>query len=149
MTKGWQVVLAFIVVWLFGGVIGGVAMLQFVNRTPAEKPLPPPEQFSEQLMRRWLINNQLNVTPQQRMKIRLIIQDTSEDMVRLHRENQHSGVLILENMQDQIAAVLNPAQRSKFYDLIQSQRERFRNFQQRQQDQMQRNRAGDQPGNNP
>ena len=128
MNKPWQVVLAFIVVFVSGGAIGSVFTLRYAT-APAAKIDPnsiaraKPEEVGPFMMKRWLLNsNQLGLTPAQREKIRPIFFDTAEDLQRAQVERNHSYVLLLEHMQDEIAAVLTVPQRDKFYQLIQNQR---------------------------
>lgn len=127
MNKSWQVVFAFIVVFLAGGAIGAVFTLRYL--TP---PLPPrgvdsvqrvkPEEFGPAMIRRWMNSSQLGLTQAQREKIRPIIFDTAEDLQRAQIERTHDYVLLLEHMQDEIAAILTAPQRDKFYQMIQNQR---------------------------
>jgi hypothetical protein len=96
---------------------------------------PParPEDFGVQIMNRWLRFNQLDLTPEQRQQIRPIVNETAESLRRLRQENLHSGELVLETMQDQVTAVLTPAQRTKFENLINQQRQRMQQFNRQQQ----------------
>lgn len=137
MNKSWQVVLAFIVVFLAGGAIGSVFTLRYAP-TPKAQVVPAavvgvarPEDFGPPLMRRWLLNtNQFKLTPAQREKIRLITFDTAEDMRRLQVENVNSGNLLIDHMQDEIASVLTQPQRDRYYQQIQLQRDKIAKFRQ-------------------
>ena len=138
MNKTWQVVLAFLVVFVAGGAIGSVFTLRLavMDKAPVTHGADPnstarakPEDFGPVLMRRWLLNsNQLGLTQEQREKIRPIFFDTAEDLQRAREESQHSYVLLIEHMQDEIAANLTPGQRDKFYSLIQNQREKLNRY---------------------
>lgn len=132
MNKTWQVVLAFLVVFAAGGAIGAVFALRFASdrEAPAGRPpLAKPEDFGPRLVGRWVLqNNQLDLTPAQKEQVRSIVWDTAEDLQRTRVETAHSAVLLLENMQDQIDAVLNPEQRVRFHQMVQNQRERFARF---------------------
>jgi Spy/CpxP family protein refolding chaperone len=139
VNKTWQVVLAFLVVFVAGGAIGSVFTLRLLaERRPAGQgpgtdpnsiARAKPEDFGPALMRRWLLNsNQLGLTPAQKEKIRPIFFDTAEDLQRDREENQHSIILLIEHMQDEIAANLTPEQRNKFYQLIQSQRDKMNRY---------------------
>lgn len=137
MKQAWQVVLAFLVVFVAGGAIGSVFALRYdFEHKPAVPPADPnstarakPEDFGPVLMRRWLLNsNQLGLTPEQKEKIRPIFFDTAEDLQRAREESQHSYILLIEHMQDEIAANLTPPQRDKFYQLIQNQREKLNRY---------------------
>jgi Spy/CpxP family protein refolding chaperone len=133
MKQSWKIAIAFVVVFLAGGAIGSVLTLRFAKPPPPPALLAQPDNLNVHLMQRWMQFNQLNLTPAQREKIRPIIADGNEDVRRLLRENLHSEQLIIEHVQDEIAAILNPAQRNKFNDLIDSQRQKIEQFRQQQQ----------------
>lgn len=139
MNKTWQVVLAFLVVFVAGGAIGSVFTLRYAmepkrgGQGPAGDPnslaRAKPEDFGPALMRRWLLNsNQLGLTPEQKEQIRPIFFNTAENLQRGREENQHNIILLIEHMQDEIAANLTPAQRDKFYQLIQNQRDKLNRY---------------------
>ena len=137
MKQTWQVVLAFLVVFVAGGAIGSVFALRYdLDHKPAVPAVDPnstarakPEDFGPVLMRRWLLNsNQLALTPEQKEKIRPIFFDTAEDLQRAREESQHGYILLIEHMQDEIAANLTAPQRDKFYQLIQNQREKLNRY---------------------
>ena len=132
MNKTWQVVLAFLVVFVSGGAIGSIVELHYGPKLPPPNVLPRPEQFMPQLAKRCM-NNQLNLTAEQKVKIQPVIDDAAEDMRRLRSEATHSGELILEHMQDEIAVFLTPPQRIRFDNLIQTNRERLRQYSMQEQ----------------
>ena len=103
------------------------------RRRRRRRPRGPPEQINVHLLQRWLQFNQLNLTPWQRQRIRPIIADGNEDIRRLVRENLRNEQIIIEHVQDEIAAILNPAQRKDFNDMIALQRQRLEQFRQDQQ----------------
>jgi len=98
-----------------------------------QQPGAQPENFGVQIMNRWMRSNQLDLTPEQRQQIRPIVNDTQESLRRLHRDDLHNGEIIIEKMQDQVAAVLTPAQRAKFDNMINQQRRRMQQYIQLQQ----------------
>jgi hypothetical protein len=125
MKQNWKVAVAFAVVFIFGAASGAVFALRYTSmRAPPRLP-PRPEQFGPQLLRRWAFSRQLDLTPEQRQKIRPIILETAEELRRLRRDAWHSGELVIEHMQDEVAAVLTPDQRLKFDELIRAQRARM------------------------
>lgn len=121
------------VVFVAGGAIGSVFTLRYAKTPPAAAPQRAPEQINVHLLQRWLQFNQLNLTPWQRQRIRPIIADGNEDIRRLVRENLRNEQIIIEHVQDEIAAILNPAQRKDFNDMIALQRQRLEQFRQDQQ----------------
>jgi len=106
--------------------------------------LPPgPEQFSAQLMRRF--STQLDLTPEQREKILPMVNAAAENMRRLRRDTTHNFEVTLDQLEDQIAAILTPAQRDRFNEMIQSQRDRIQKYREQQQLRMERQREMGQP----
>lgn len=132
MNKTWKVVLAFIVVFVAGATFGGVLTLS-LGRLMAARLQPRPQAFGAQLMMQWMRSGQLDLTPEQREKVRPIVASTTEELRRLHREDAHNAQLLIERMQDQIGAILTPEQRNRFILMIQRQRERMQRFMQEQQ----------------
>lgn len=140
MDKSWKVVLAFVGIFIAGTITGGLISLRVAHSltgrdrprlNSAGKEQPPggqPQQFNPQLMRR--VAEQLDLSPEQKDKMKLIEARTSEELRRMRRENLHSTELIIEKCQDDIAAILNPEQRTKFDEMILRARERIRKFMQ-------------------
>jgi Spy/CpxP family protein refolding chaperone len=134
VNKTWQVVLAFLVVFVAGGAIGSVFTLRLASAPSArtgngQEKNGRPEEFGPRLVGRWILqDNQLNLTAEQKEKIRPIIWDAAEDLQRTRVETAHSATLLLENMQDRISEVLNPEQQNRFHQMVENQRERFQRF---------------------
>jgi|SRR5580658_2848390 hypothetical protein len=105
-------------------------VLQFerlrLQQQQRQQPLAPPQQFGPELMRRF--SNQLDLTQAQRQQLRPIVMESSEKLRRLRDETAHSAELLIENLQDQISAVLTPDQRARFDEMIERWREKVRNY---------------------
>jgi uncharacterized membrane-anchored protein YhcB (DUF1043 family) len=118
---------------------------QLQQRPPArdgqtgQRRLPAPEQFGPQLMQRFTNQIRPPLTPEERATIRPLVNQTAEDLRRLRRDTTNKTEEMLEHLQDQISAVLTPAQRDRFGDLIQRWRDAFQKYnadqQQRQAEQ--------------
>ncbi|MEO5961736.1 MAG: hypothetical protein ABIR80_21695 [Opitutaceae bacterium] len=93
---------------------------------PPMAPAMAPPQFGPQLMRRF--TEQLNLSREQKMKIRPIATRTEEELRRIRRETQHNTELVIERMQDQVAALLTPEQRGRFDELVFQARDRVKRF---------------------
>ncbi len=144
MVKPWQVVLATIGIFLAGLVTGGaiafraVKMIQekrkeiIAQQAPPAKP-PSVEQMGPQLIRRIAMNDGLNLGPSQKFRINQIARTAAEKLGRLRRETTLNSLLIIEQMQDEISAQLNPTQRAKFEVLLTDQRERMMQYKDNQQ----------------
>jgi Spy/CpxP family protein refolding chaperone len=145
MVKTWQVVLATIAIFLAGLVTGGASafgVVRWAARHPrgAGGGLAPTmqrpgqaQQFGPQLMRSFA--NQLDLTDDQRARIIPIVRRTAAQLGRDRREVQLTTALAIEKMQDEIADVLTPDQRSRFEELISQQRARLQQLRQSAQPQ--------------
>jgi Spy/CpxP family protein refolding chaperone len=144
MAKTWQVVLATIAIFAAGLVTGGATALGIVkwvaHHPRANQSGNPfmftgrngqPQQFGPQLMRSF--ENQLDLSDDQRARIGPIVKRTVAQLGRERREVQLTSALAIEKMQDEIADVLTPSQRSRFEELIAQQRFRLQQFRQSQQ----------------
>ena len=101
-------------------------------KAPSRPRFPPrPEQFGAQLMRRF--SEQLDLTPEQRAKVQPMVDASAENLRRLRRDTAHTAELQIEQLEDQVAAVLTPEQRARFTELIRTQRERLQRFYREQQ----------------
>lgn len=132
MDKNWRVIFAFVGIFIAGAVSGLLLAPRVFNhvaerRGPATGRAPAAvQQLGPQLFRR--LTERLNLTEEQREKIKPIEVRTTEDLRRLRRETQHSTELALERMQDEISAILTPEQRVQFEEQIARSRERIKNF---------------------
>jgi Spy/CpxP family protein refolding chaperone len=89
------------------------------------------QQFGPQLIRSFV--NQLDLTDEQRARIGPIVKRTVAQLGRERREIQLTSALAIEKMQDEIADILTPSQRTKFDELIAQQRARLQQLRQSQQ----------------
>jgi Spy/CpxP family protein refolding chaperone len=142
MVKTWQVILATIAIFVAGLVTGGATALGLERWVSSQHranvlmmapmgmhPGPGgPPQFGTQLMRRYA--DTLNLTDDQRAKIGPIVRRTAAQLSRNRIEIQQETSLAIEKMQDEIAPLLTPEQRTKFEEIISQQRNRFRQFRQ-------------------
>jgi Spy/CpxP family protein refolding chaperone len=134
MAKTWQVVLATVAIFVAGLVTGGATALGLVRWSVRHPRINPAQmmpyayrpasgqvqQLSPRLMRSFV--NQLDLSPEQRLRILPIVRRTAAQLARDRREVQLTVALSIERMQDEIAAVLTPDQRVKFEDMIARQR---------------------------
>ena len=123
MERSWKVILAFTGVFLAGAICGGLIPPRALKLfRPAGRP-PATEAFWPQMMQR--LERRLDLTPEQREKIRPIVRRTQEDVQRLRRENLVGVSRAMERMHADIADVLTPEQRTKSEELRQHLRERI------------------------
>lgn len=115
---------------------------QQVQQQSQQRRQPGPGQFGPQLMQRFV--NQIQPTPEERQKIRPLVFQSAEDLRRLRLDTAHSTELILEHLQDQIAALLTPDQRDRFDQMIQRSRAAFQKYNLEQQMRQTRQRQQEQ-----
>jgi len=154
MAKTWQVVLATIAIFLAGLVTGGATAFGLMRWSHNHHPQPAmnsfgaragqPQQFGTQLMRN--IENQLDLTDAQRAQIEPIVKRTAGQLGRQRREVQLTTALAIEKMQDEIAGLLTPEQKTKFDELIAKQREKFNEMREQNRAYMLGVRAGQAAG---
>lgn len=95
--------------------------------------LTSPEQFGPQLMQRFVNQIQPRASNEERDKIRPMVNQAAEALRRLRRDTAQSTELILQQLQDQIAAVLTPEQRDRFTDAIARWRDAIQKYNAEQQ----------------
>lgn len=105
MNKPWKVVLAFAVVFLAGGVAGGLVAVRMAPTVVQRRVFS--EQFAASQMRRLVEVHQLSA--EQVEKIRPIVEATGEELIRLRRNTS----AIFERMHAGILRELNPEQRAR------------------------------------
>lgn len=145
MSRNWKIILAFLGVFVAGAVFGGFAALRYVRqqfeqgriRGPA-----PMEQFSVQIMKRF--SNRLGLTPEQREKLRPIIQQADADLRRLRQSGAREAIAIAERMHEQIAGILTPEQLKDLDQMKRDMRERWQR--ERQKRWGDRSPTGNRPG---
>jgi Spy/CpxP family protein refolding chaperone len=133
MDKSWRVIFAFIGIFI-AGAVSGLLLAPRVFKNVAERggqggPGRPPimaQQLGPQLFRR--LTERLNLTAEQREKIKPIELRTTEELRRLQRESRHETELALERMQDEVSAILTPDQRTQFEEQIARSREKIKKF---------------------
>jgi Spy/CpxP family protein refolding chaperone len=140
MVKTWQVILATIGIFLAGLVTGGATAFGIVrwvahhrgaNAAPFVQGFGrqgQPQQFGPQLMRRYA--DELNLTEDQKARIMPIVKRVAAQLGRDRHEVQLKTAFEIEKMQDEIADILTPEQRSKFEELVAQQKARFQQFRQ-------------------
>jgi Spy/CpxP family protein refolding chaperone len=127
MNKPWKVILAFLGVFLAGAVFGGFismrAAKRFMGNATPREPGAPGGQFSPQILKR--LTERLGLTPEQQEKIRPILKQTEEEMRRLRQAGFRETIAVAEHMNEQMAALLTPEQKTKLDAMHQEMRERW------------------------
>jgi Spy/CpxP family protein refolding chaperone len=126
MNRPWKVILAFAGVFVAGAVFGGFLSLRFAPERMGMMRLQratPMEQFTPQIFKR--LSQRLDLTVEQKEKIRPIIRQADAEMRRLRLTGARDAIAVAENMHEQVAALLTPAQLKKLDDLKREMRERW------------------------
>lgn len=162
MVKPWQVVLATIGIFLAGLITGGAIALRYTRGEhllqkednqwakaggiPLTRPANMnPEQLGPALIRRFATSEELNLGPVQKYKVQQISRTTGEKLVRLRRETALNSLLLIEEMQDEISAILTQPQKVKFEALLSEQREKMQAFKAKQQNELRKPAPDGQP----
>ena len=139
MNKPWKVALAFVVVFLAGGVTGGLVAVRMAPTFVQRRVFT--EQFATTQMR--VLTEALTLSPAQVEKIRPVVTATGEDLVRLRRDTSAT----FDKMHAGILKELNPEQQAKHQEFLARMRERRdrERAQQREGDRSKPHEAGDHP----
>ena len=138
MEKAWQVVIAFVVIFIAGAGTGALITLRVVRQLAPVRPAANTgviERFTVEQMRNFAA--QLDLTKEQREQIRPIVMRAAEDLRRVRQDGFRSTHDILERMQNSVSVLLSPEQLVKFEELRQRQQQRLREMMQER-----RNRPG-------
>ena len=116
--------LAALLVLVFGaGAVFGVVMTRVVVQRTIRAMIAQPDLVRERvelnLVRR------LRLGPEQRRRVRVVLQDTQQQMQELRRGVQPRFASIMSNAQSQVLAILSPEQRREFQKLRQENRRIF------------------------
>ncbi len=123
MAKSWKVILAFAGVFLAGGICGGLVARRVEKfYRPGGKP-PVAQAFWPQVIHR--LDEKLSLTPEQKEKIRPIVQRTQAEVQKLRRDHFAGVSHAMERMHAEIDVLLTPEQRIKLEELRSKLRERI------------------------
>jgi uncharacterized membrane protein len=116
MNKTWKVVLTFTCVFLAGAVAGGFTYARFA-RTVVESRIRA-EQFASSYLKR--LEESLELTPEQVVRIKPVIEATGEELGRMRRET----IGAFQRLDAAIVKELTPEQKTKFEEMQRRMRER-------------------------
>lgn len=116
MNKTWKVVLTFTCVFLAGAVAGGFTYARFA-RTVVESRIRS-EQFASSYLKR--LEESLELTPEQVVRIKPVIEATGEELGRMRRET----IGAFQRLDAAIVKELTPEQKTKFEEMQRRMRER-------------------------
>lgn len=125
MDKAWKVIAAFVGVFIFGSIFGGLLALR-LDQKPAPKKAA---QAAGQGPMPGILRNfaeKLDLTPEQREKIRPKVERAEEDIRRVRQNGLRDTGIILKRLQEDFADELTPEQRKKLEKMEERQREVLR-----------------------
>lgn len=125
MNKPWKVVLAFAGVFVAGAIFGGAIAPRWLH---FDRPgMRPP--FAEAMMER--LDQQLNLSDEQKAKIEPIVRRMADETQRMRREGAIAFRAMMDNLNAEIAVELTPEQRVKHEEMRRKIRERIERFRER------------------
>ncbi|MCC6414531.1 MAG: hypothetical protein IT582_01280 [Opitutaceae bacterium] len=122
MNKTWKVIVAFLGVFIAGGVIGGVLSLRLVREHARERRTM--DRFEPMAMKRYV--ERLGLTDEQRARVREIVRATDTELRRLRGEGFKATVAAGEEMNTRIEQLLTAEQKVRLEKIKQEMRERWR-----------------------
>jgi Spy/CpxP family protein refolding chaperone len=132
MEKTWQVIAAFVGIFIAGFVTGGLLTMRIGKLLAPVRPMANGngnggnfvvDQFAPAQLQ--MLAQQLELTQEQRETLRPIVLRTGETLRRLRQDTQRETRDILERMHNAIAAVLTPEQLTKFEEIRRRQQQRI------------------------
>jgi|SRR5437773_10087776 len=121
LTKG--KVIAYLAAIFVAGAAAGTVVGYTVGKEKFIRP-PGPVEMADHILKR--LQTQLELTPDQVEKIKPLVDRSCAEMEAIHRESWHRVVENSRQMNQQIAAHLTTAQKTKLEQLEQERRELFR-----------------------
>ncbi|MFA5057832.1 MAG: hypothetical protein WC485_06935, partial [Opitutaceae bacterium] len=118
MNKPWQICLTLIAIFAAGGVSGGLVAYRVAQRRVPHSPRI--EAWGARQMER--VAQELQLTPEQRERIKPIVKRNMEELARLRRESMRTVHEIIQRMETDIAAELTPEQRVKYEQILKKHR---------------------------
>lgn len=115
MNKAWQIWLVLALIFCAGGVSGGLVAYHIAQKDIRHMP-PPPEEWGKRRYRR--IADVLHLTHEQREEVQPIVRRTTEELVKLRRQDMRKAWEIVEGMEKAIATHLTPEQKVKYDEFL-------------------------------
>lgn len=129
MDRPWKVISAFVGVFIFGSIFGGLLALRVDQRAGQRRGGPPPSQQPPGgalpgIMRHFA--ERLELTPEQREKIRPMVERAEADIRHLRQTSLRDTGILIKRLQEDFAGELTPVQRRKLEKMQERQREVLR-----------------------
>ncbi len=118
MTKTWQVWLVLVLIFVTGGVSGGLVGYHIGRKHQPH--WEPPEVWGQRHFD--YVAERLGLTPEQKAHLRPIVMQNIEELVKLRRQAMQSSHDILLRMEKEVAAQLTPEQKAKYEEFLKERR---------------------------
>lgn len=122
MSKAWQIWLVLALIFVAGGVSGGLVTYHVAQKQFHR--MPPPEELGKRHYE--YIARKLELTTAQREHVQPIVRQTIDDLVKLRRQDMRKGWQILQRMEKEITEHLTPEQKVRYQELLRRREEFFR-----------------------
>ncbi|HEX2855474.1 MAG TPA: hypothetical protein VHO24_19725 [Opitutaceae bacterium] len=127
MQTPWKVIAAFIGVFIAGSVFGGFFALRMDRGRGPQKRVEQGQQAGPlQLRIMKMFAERLELTQEQKDKLRPVIERAGEDIRRVQQAQSREMNILMERLQQDVAQVLTPEQKQKLDEMKQQQRERMK-----------------------
>ena len=122
MDKPWKVIAAFAGVFAFGGVFGGLIALRFEHQQPPRRPQPRGQAPAQPGILMHLVDR-LELTADQREKIRPTVERAEEDLRRIRATSFRESGVIFKRLNGDLEKDLTPEQRKRLERMQERQNE--------------------------
>lgn len=123
MGNSWKVILAFAGVFLAGGICGGLVARRMDKSFHPGNRRVLNQTFWPQVMLR--MEERLELTPEQKPKILLIVRHAQSEVQGLRREHFGKIARVMDQMHTEISSLLTPEQQLKLEEMRKKFRERI------------------------
>ncbi|MCE9547732.1 MAG: hypothetical protein K8T25_19855 [Planctomycetia bacterium] len=120
--RWWKPVLLLLVGFICGGVVGIGGTLKVIDNRVQEA-IHHPERMPERLAAR--LTSRLSLSPKQRAEVLAILQTRQRQMLSIRHRVQPEVETVLDGVEGDISAILDPKQREKWLHDIHYLRDRF------------------------
>jgi uncharacterized membrane protein len=120
----WKIVAALVAIFLAGAIAGGVIAVKVAQRQVRGR--ADPSRWVDGTLARW--SARLNLTEQQRERLRPVLEETVRDLRELRRRDLEQTNALMRRAQERLEPELNPAQREILHRMQEQRRRRLRRW---------------------
>lgn len=120
----WKIIVSLLVIFFAGAITGGLLTISIVKHQVRRQ--SDPARWSELTMQRW--KTRLNLSAQQQEKLRLIVQETVEELRKLRLVDLQETEKILSRAQQRIEPELDAKQRIRLQKMREARKRRLQDW---------------------